>query len=648
MDIDSSTSSLHDRAATRRQSSAVEKVWRTAELATQILSYLVRERIDLIACSTVSKYFRALALPLLVQILDVPLSTASRTCHFFEANPKVADVIKYIRIWDDKWLYRSARTKTADGSIHVYDSEEERDPNWMKIAHLFDLILKSRTKEQLPLLDITIGLASISALSVMLQRHEHAARRVAALEIVPCEVPPELAYLDTLEQNLKVAELLTVRWRQLGLLVTEMCNASANTDSPALKRFQISGIIFRWCADAEFWHCLKRALPATVQDLVLRLPSNVSHLVRAGVLLETEWPHLRAFTFDLGTPDGQWQSRIDHFFARHQHLENITFTSAKITPEITISSTFPKLKGCHIQMMTDNSLTSFLSRNFHTIRDLTVPPSSSLPHSLSTFLPHPTLDKNASDKGALHLDVLHARAGIAASLVRSGVTVRHYDFDYVSSIKELGLDDWLFPVREAAEAVTCLDIAVISNNTAADTGGDDTYTLGARFLPAGALPNLTELVICWQDQSQVICRKVDGGALIAEALATLKHQKFLRHLRLEHADGMPFPPGPNTVLEVENSDQIPPRLEYITWHSPEEDRTQRYRVMLPAQPDLATDNTVGGMETQRPPLKIRLQRLPEMFADRPDKRGVWHRPQRLWREGNTIFDHSKSPPELYV
>ncbi|KAE8244188.1 hypothetical protein A4X13_0g6774 [Tilletia indica] len=624
MDIDSSASSLHARASVRRQGSAVEKVWRTAELATHILSYLVRERIDLIVCSTVSKYFRALALPLLVQTLDVPITKAGLTLYFFESNPTLADFIKYIRIWEN----RPGRfnPKTPDGSICVYDTEEERDPEWMKIADLVGLILKGQTTAQLPLLDVTVSLASMSTFNnAMLRQNRQAAQRIVALDIVPSPMRDMDDFTDNAEQYPVYTELFTMRWRQLGLFVTEMCSASANANPPALKRFEIGGKgYYAWYADAEFWHCLKRALPATVEDLVLELPPAESDFSRAAVLLATEWPHLRASNFALDTHDGGWVSRIDQFFARHQHLENIEITSIDYGPEITIPNT-----------------------------DLAVPDTSSLVRS-SLTLPHATLEKVALGEDALRLDVLRASSRVAALLVRNGVTVRHYEFDYVSSIKELRLDEWLFPVREAAEAVTCLDIEVRFDDvrTESDSGGDDTRILQASFLPAdalpaGALPNLTELVLCWGDcGSQNLLSTADGEALLAGALATLKHQKSLRHLRLEHADGMPFPSLPN-IIEVEDNDPIPPQLEYITWHSAYKDCTQRYRVVLPVQLGLATDVTVEGIGTRRPPLKIRLQRLPNMVGSRIDERGVWDRPQG-WGNGTSMFDHSKSPPELYV
>ncbi|KAE8208080.1 hypothetical protein CF327_g7187 [Tilletia walkeri] len=569
----------------------------------------------------------------------------------------MADSIKYIRIWDDEWDYRSSRTEKADHSIHVYDSEEERDPKWKEIASLFDLILKGRTKKPPPLLDITVGIASISALSVMLRRHEQAARRVGGLHIMPCEMLSRPKYFATVRKNLQVAELFRMRWRQLGLLVKEMCETSANANPPVLKRFHMDkdpsdwhafNTGYNWWIDAEFWNCLKGTLPSTVEDLVWKPPSTHPDFFWVADLLGPEWPHLRTFNLNLRSEDSRWQSRIDQFLARHKHLENIEITTTTNARKSMISNTFPKLKRCHIDMMTDDIMASFLSRNFHTIRDLTVYDCSSLPRSPSTFLPHPTLDKDASYKDAFRLDVLRADSSTAAHLVRSGVTVRHYEFDRVSSIKELRLDHWLFPVREAAEAVTCLDIEIRIHgvSTESDCGGDGAHTLRANFLPAGALPNLTELVLSWGDyESQRFLSMADGEALIAGALATLKHQKFLRHLRLEHADGMSFPSLPN--IEVEDNDQIPPRLEYITWRSAHEACTQRYRVMFPVQCDLATDVAVEGIGTRRAPLKIRLQRLPAIVGSRIDERGVWDRPQG-WGNGATMFDHSKSPPELYV
>ncbi|KAE8228692.1 hypothetical protein CF326_g6372 [Tilletia indica] len=252
------------------------------------------------------------------------------------------------------------------------------------------------------------------------------------------------------------------------------------------------------------------------------------------------------------------------------------------------------------------------------------------------------------EQEALRLDVLRAPSDTAADLVRSGVTVHHYEFAPVERTQELRLDEWLFPVREAAEAVTCLDILV--RNKGEDSSGE--AALRADYLPAGALPNLTELALSWEthepfssnsvahgDDSNELAAEILAGlkrqeTLVAEVLASLTHHKFLRHLRLEHPMGKPFPPCPNAVIEVADSDQISLRLKYLTWHSPCITYTQRYRVMSPAQ---------RGTEARRSPLTIQLQRLPHMVGSRIDERGVWDRP-RQYRVGNTIFNHSKFPP----
>ncbi|KAE8219049.1 hypothetical protein CF326_g9036 [Tilletia indica] len=92
---------------------------------------------------------------------------------------------------------------------------------------------------------------------------------------------------------------------------------------------------------------------------------------------------------------------------------------------------------------------------------------------------------------ALRLDVLRDPSDTAADLVRSGVTVRHYEFAPVQRTQELRLYEWRFAVREPAEAVTCLDILV--RNKGEDSSGE--AALRAGFLPAGALPNLTELAL---------------------------------------------------------------------------------------------------------------------------------------------------------
>ncbi|KAK0548550.1 hypothetical protein OC846_004440 [Tilletia horrida] len=78
---------------------ASERVWHTPELVRLILPHLVRERI---AVSRVNMAFRAMALPLLVRILDIPLSRLGAYQTLFAHHPELDEHVRFVRIVDDK------------------------------------------------------------------------------------------------------------------------------------------------------------------------------------------------------------------------------------------------------------------------------------------------------------------------------------------------------------------------------------------------------------------------------------------------------------------------------------------------------------------------------------------------------------------
>ncbi|KAE8218785.1 hypothetical protein CF319_g7402 [Tilletia indica] len=570
---------------------AVSKIWGTAEVVIQILSHLVQERIDLLTVSTVSKHFRTLALRLLVRDLDVPLTRAPSIVRYFEAHPEMASSIHHLRIRDDGaecglWFQKYAYN-TID--IPVYDSEQERDKRWLQVGRLFKVLLTHRHNQSLPPIDLTIGITSISAFKSM-QGYDKVARKIVALRVITNlgRGPDEEDEPDRWRQ---FVQLSTTRWRQLAdMLDTEgqkpalrLFHADAGVDISRQNRY----------IDREAWDSLKRVLPATVEELALDLNSEDDDPDRTCSLFEAEaWPRLRTFSLGIDDTDGDWGFReftrsrelVDQFLSRHSHLEDIQVRYDLDYPVGPVTQTFPNLKKCKIGMSDRAHLAPFLARHYATVTELEILPFDFTQEDATLFPPEvdATLTSNF-----FKLDVLRASPEVSAAYVSRGAKPRHYQLEGSKTIGELQLDKWLFPVREAAEAVTCLDVGVSNPEV---VRGED--LLRGKFLPAGALPNLVEMVLAWLESGVKL-----GTGIVCEVIATLKHQGALRALRLEHAHAPHLPN--NTVLDLRGDDAIPPQLEYLTWHSASDNVTQYFRIrrIRVVRSELLSDGSEGTDKT---------------------------------------------------
>ncbi|KAE8228984.1 hypothetical protein CF326_g6062 [Tilletia indica] len=600
---------LSTRTSGTCRQDAVRQVWHTPELAIKIFSYMAREQIDLLTFSTVCKLFRALALPLLVHSLDIPLPRAPLFISIFRSNPELATFVKFLRIWQG----------IGD------DSEQKSDNWWSEATALIKLIITNRARESLPLFDFTICISSIMDFSKALQ-HVLIAERIAALRVVVSDkVEPEVDEDPIAWQ--RYVDLYTARWCQLALTMADICKP---TTRPALRLFHMEDTATEdtshWWIGRETWETLGDVLPAMVEDLALRLSMDEEDQDRACTLLGMNWPHLRSFRLaatETGLMDwDRIHGAIDAFLDRHPHLEDIRISAPNFFAPVPLYQNFPALKRCSIDKTNIAHLGSFLSRHFVTLVDLKVPVLD-LIDDPRDLVPDPSTIPN--------LDALRASPKIAAEFVARGGKIRHYEFETTQMIEELELCDWLIPLQVAAEAATCFDIRVDRQSM------EQAITKLEQMLPAAAFPNLTELALCVIKDSEESRTWME---LISALLAATKHHHSLRALRIECSRALSE--TSEILLDLEDDSAIPPRLEYLTCCSAAS-HPQHYRVLiLPSNPSSSTRDTwtkgQGG--------KLRLQKLPASFRSRVDERGVWEQP-RPSRDGNTIFKHSYDPHRLF-
>ncbi|CAD6943768.1 unnamed protein product [Tilletia controversa] len=612
--------------------SAVARVWNTSELAIEILSYLVREQIDLVTFSTVSKYCRGLALPLLVRYLDVPLTKTPFFVEFFKANPGTVDGIKCMRLRDDSY----ERPRQPFDLDEVTEQELQNDHWWLQVNLLLELLETNRTKERMPAMDLSVGISNIFKLENAVDRHRKFAERIVALRVV-ANLPEEPRMDGDPVPWQQFVDRCGSLWRRLGRTVAKICQTSGE-QPPALRLFQIEDSldfqVGHWYIDRIAWDSIREALPATLEDLIIRLGQDEEVEARACTLLQGDWPQLRSFRLgatETGLMDwGRFQAGIDHFLSRHPLLEDVQISApAGFTPT-SLPHTFPNMSVCAIDKTGTAHMGSFLARHIDTLTHLAVQ-CPELEPDMAVLLPiSTTLPK---------LEYLSASQHISAGFVGRGAKVQHYKIEEVGQPDDLKLNEWLIG-REAEKSVRSLDIEF--SRVTQDLLDQVLRDLG-RILPADAFPNLTELAMCiYGDDGHYVSTDMLQRSLVRALFTGLKNHKSIRAVRMLSPVIETLPP--NTVIDLDDGVTIPPQLEYLCWESDSYSQDPQYfRLFAFDRTDHPLLDSSGGRERRQ---SVRLDVLPASFQSRIDERGVWTQ----WRNGrpdNTgLFDHPHDSPRL--
>ncbi|KAK0527119.1 hypothetical protein OC842_004975 [Tilletia horrida] len=701
MDI-ASPSDLHTQqdCAPHESASAAAQVWQIPELALLILSHLAHARAqpDLLTLSTLSHPLRALAVPLLVQHLDVPLSRIAEVLRFIERNEVGAVGVRSVRVWDDVCsakirgrahsrpgpraeVDRSRRcapdSPDLDAPVSALDEAGPgTDADWAEVGRLLGVLEaaheRARTQTQqkqrpqlaLPTLDITFDILSIGSLDAVLAAHPALAKRLVALRVLASQdssfEPPMDedplgfdAYVNTCGE----------RWGRLGAMLQRIYASFAPEETPALRLFHAEDYLENsaehWYIDSAAWRSLGACLPSSVRDLAIRLSMDEEDPERSCSLLHAHWPHLRTFSL-VATETGlmDWdrvQATLDDFLLRHPHIEDLRIQAHTFLEPGPLPHYFPRLRVCAVDKTAPAHLGPFLLRHADTLQDLTVPPMD-LDAAVEALLsPLVELDgASATTAGAgegsgpqmvpfafAKLEVLRAPRAVAAAFVRrAGSRIKHLELAAVHRDTDLAFSEWLTPLPEAARAVSCLDIEITRQTM--------DYVLSrlrtTLLPPPDAVPNLAELLICCSLDANLTQHSDERAwAQVRNALGALREYASLRAVRLESvtAPVLSLPKGDDAAAAVIEfgEDEAPPSLEYLSWHVPSLNRTQYFRLV----PVNSSQTTSGRRRLQAMPASFRLS----VGRDGEDgEDGVWGQLPSALRSGAALFDHTRTPPML--
>ncbi|KAK0550226.1 hypothetical protein OC845_002756 [Tilletia horrida] len=604
---------------------ASERVWHTPELVRLILPHLVRERI---AVSRVNMAFRAMALPLLVRILDIPLSRLGAYQTLFAHHPELDEHVRFVRIVDDKavTLFRHdyAEVQLLEPIVRTQGGSSSNQRR-LTGSPLASQVRCDKTATQWLLLkdfirgrwagarsDITCGVSSVSGFSQALRRLNLKQNIVAMRWVVDHD---ELEEADG-DEEIREARYLA-QWTKVSRVIRDTIRAQ-HGHNVRLASLQIEDPQFHTLSVKVIEPCLLEPHEGVLfsrkwsqlKSLVLNTCSEGTELTNAVRLEE-------GFEFDV---------HIDTWISQHPLLENLDVFSWDHLPSLSLENDFPKLASISLQLCEPSPVGDFLLQHGHKLVELELPrfvTASGLPAAIRPGLILP------------NLRILRAPPRVVAALVDGQCVpqLAQVELLFTECYRELMLGEWVLPGSEAAHSMTCLEVQF--TDSLVDLLRElffHTAFYAERF------PSLVELSLVGEfERGDINCREDDSRfnfLYLREVFKLLEPLRSLRALRISGCGHRPFPMGDDIEILA---DQAPRKLEYLTCHSPRFNHTAYFQVLH--EPSQDTD-----IETE-PEGRLKMQRLPASFRAHISDEGEWTQSCNL-RRNNTIFDHRASPPRL--
>ncbi|KAK0552116.1 hypothetical protein OC846_001787 [Tilletia horrida] len=637
----------------RRPALASERVWNTPELVLLILQHLVRERLDVISVSLVSKALRSLALSLLVRALDIPLSRLDSYQALFDNHRHLGQHVRFVRIYDDQAnirfchrphsrpLSRSrsrANLSTAAASTHLEEVEGQPDDAAAISSYDRWLQVKDFVKGRWPnaRFDITTGIKSIEAVSAALlqpgvQQNVVAIRCVA--DHSQATVHPDEELFPTNAWN-HVRSAYSRDWERLSKIIRDIILAQMDSDIKLLS-IQVEEHQCDNRVEGASMYSFFGGVATIPQNCIRTISLHTSDLLEwypnEKTIFQNRWPRLKNLTIDIG-PES-----IDNTLAREigplvnewlstqsllQHLD--IYEPTEMSP-LKSDHEFPNLTSISLRGCKASTIGALLSRLGHQLIEL------ELPELVTGF------DLRTAIRRELvlpNLRTLRASPATVAAVIdgRSGPRLAQIEFKPVLVFQELMKESWILFGSEAAHTITCLDIEIQQQRLV-----DALPSMSFTIFKSERFPSLVEISLCstYADNS---ASSFDAIQHLTHILETAQPLSSLRALRIEEMTLRPFPT--NGPIEIQTV-HAPSQLEYLTWHSPTFNRTQYFRVIHRRLQDLGTKTT----SSEAPQFSLEMQHLPASFRVHISEEGEWVQPGKL-RYANIIFDHTVSPPRL--
>ncbi|KAK0532133.1 hypothetical protein OC835_003434 [Tilletia horrida] len=612
-----------------------------SEILRDIFTYLAREQVDLVQLSTVNKQFRSVALPLLVRDLDVPLSRVRQFIQLFKAHPTLRNFVRSVRLHDQeaeirhrarvhsmpRYLPEPQERESAWLHLEGDDSDEDRDDTderWADATKLVQ-ILWDDIAEYHPPFDLTFGISSSFPFNGLI---EDTGLPITAFRVIADHDHSRLS--SGAEDDYRAG--CRSRWNQLGDTVKRKFMRRERRS--LLKTLQIEDFHTPEESELNFlhtstWNEIRDGCHHTIQKLALHADAVQLDTTILDRLLARDWKALRSLqiSFQLEDEDTMMLDEevdLNDFLARHTQLEEIWIDASAFFFPPALQMTFPGLTRFHVEGIVEEVLVPFLHRHSSTLIELALS---------GDFEP----SRDFTNLRLPRLRILRASRRLVSGIIKKGCTpqLALVQLDPVNELQEIGRAFKAEP--SSAARITGLDIEVEEeelHTALVDLGS---------ALALHRLPSLAELSFCFtqSNSDEPIDSQRVSAKRIADLLRQLKDASSLRALRIEHSAAPVL--STKTPLQLPAAG-VPPALEYFTWHAPDFNRTQYFRVIRLEVPANASARAYRRGPNATDPA-ARLQSLPPSFRVKIASNGEWLQPTEL-RHANILFDHTLCPPRL--
>ncbi|KAE8223450.1 hypothetical protein CF319_g3523 [Tilletia indica] len=519
------------------------------ELVEHMLSYLSRERVDLLSLSAVSKAFRAYALRVWAKYLDIPTSAAVKRLQFYKANPQVLSQVRFLRIRNDAVEHEHYQ-RSLSPSIPV--------PNWAAITSLLVLLQRAQmSNHRMPAIDLTLAQTDIKPLINAFHRCQRLKQNVVALRIfaaLAIPTPEDTVDMDMADWQVKEQALDARRavwdeqWDDLGQLVSEIQWSALERANSGLLVFHYDGDVldeqyeeYELRVPITFWDDFSEVTSSTLRDFSVRLALEDTRELILPLMMFTRLERLFFSSYDF-----EPTSVFDDFLDRHRRLREL---GSFVNDPPSFRQNFPHLQWFKIKAPYPSieQRIDFARRHPNILAtqdwDLILEDTGDVASEI-----YPNL-RQLTAPSAQAFEKYAERGGQLSHIrLKNSVPPNVLDLQAFSSTM------WLTRFPEAAKAVTCLELelGLVENMDRFQASFSSAFA-------SDFLPNLTELSLIWSKVTAFGANEPSAEEKIGPLLAGCVTARSLRILHLSDRT------EPFRKKEILVDCVFPHSLEYLVW-----------------------------------------------------------------------------------
>ncbi|KAK0527451.1 hypothetical protein OC842_004866 [Tilletia horrida] len=628
--------------------SPVERFFSLPELAGPFLTPSSSSQLDipdLVALSHVSKSMRSLTLPLLVHRVNVRLTKAGKLLAFFRANQGIISHVKYLRVWDDVAHYHAHFDRDDFGlAIRNPQAPDYAPDAWSDLGQLFAAFEEAAASTPPPLVELSFGQFELAKLGEQLRPAHRLLSRIASLRIISDFGTSRAKNMTqaavsglfrthgpALAAGLEVLLRLIFDAQDQAHQASSSAAGLTHFSFAALSPHAYGVVLPRF--DAGIW----ARLAAQVHDLTLTLQHCVDEdVVNFIALLQQQdchWPllrraHLAIYHFSAEDLSEEWATAQRDFLARNTQLEHVLFDTNDYGGELEplwIDVALPRLRTAHIELepLEEEAQLAFARRHPHleTLRSGWPTPAASV------FAGTDTQEGGANGRQTLRK--LEGGTSAIIAFLDAGVRLRHIRTEIWRNSE--------YTFSAPAPSITCAEYVLKTASFPALLAGGPAGT--ASVLRLESTPNLVELALSIGQGARGRERDEphESLGLLSQLLAHLAPVcAQLRALCVHYQAAADLPADEEELTNrlLGEGTGLPPKLEYLTWFVPFDNRIEHFRIIRFLGPSADEDSGLAQYQA-----RIRLQRLTGRFRPAVDRAtGVW---EDLNDAGSalTLFDH---------